>query len=159
MDLLSDILAPHGGRARFLSRYDHRGDWGIALAGATTAGLHYVESGSCWLRHADGDVALQQGDLVVVPLGAAHGLSHRRQSTLRPLRDFLDHPPVTDEPVVARVVCAARDIADDLRLRHPLLQELPPYIHIPGSEVQACPTLGPALRLLVQELRNPAPGR
>ncbi len=162
MDVLSDIMTPGRGQAAILSRFDYRGPWGIRLDACARAGLHYVERGVCWIRTEGMEpVRLMQGDVALVPLGASHVLADAPRRRAQPLADVMEAQAriAEDEPVNARVICAAREIHGDLTAAHPLLEALPPLIHIPQDIIRRCPNLSPCLTLLLSELGREAPGR
>lgn len=162
MDVLSDIMSSGRGEAVLLSRFDYRGSWGIRLGASAEAGLHYVERGACWIRTDDDEpLRLLQGDMALVPLGASHVLSDAPRRRARTLGEALEEQEgrSKDEPVNARVICAARSMITDLRAAHPLLEALPPLIHIPHDVIRRCPNLSPCLTLLLSELGREAPGR
>jgi AraC-like DNA-binding protein len=159
MDVLSDILRG-GSKPVILSRHEYRGAWGVQLDGGATAGLHFVESGECWLRVGrDPAVKLLQGDVALLPRGAKHTIADAPRRRAQPLDQFLAAAPTHDVPVNARIVCAAQKLGSDLRGLHPLLREMPELIHIRAEIIQCCPSLSPCLRLLLAELRDESPGR
>ncbi|MEM6274873.1 MAG: AraC family transcriptional regulator [Myxococcota bacterium] len=159
MDVLSQILRSHSAGAVLLSRCDYREPWGVALESTHTAGLHFVESGSCYLRCGDREpFHLLQGDVAVLPHGSAHVLSDSAHRRAIPLEAFLARPPEPG-PYSARVICAAQRFELDPRRLHPLFLELPSVIHLEHATIQSCAHLGPCLRLLLMELQSETPGR
>lgn len=160
MDILSEVLSSNDGAA-LLSRYDHRGPWGVQIDAKETAGLHYVESGECWLRLADrAPLRLRQGDVALLMLGSPHALSDAPKRRTLPLSEFLaSHEQDPQQAVNARVVCAAQRYDEAPERLHPLMLEVPELIHIQCAQVQSCPTLSPCLRLLLQELQEETAGR
>ncbi|MEM9194610.1 MAG: AraC family transcriptional regulator [Myxococcota bacterium] len=158
MDVLSDIIRATSHQTVLLARFDYWAPWGVSLGSARAAGLHYIEAGSCWLRLEDKAVELRQGDVVFLPHGTPHSLSDSPTRTCQPLHEFLAEEQATKGELTARIVCARKLYRTDPPELHPFLRALPPVVHVPSPSVNACPTLSPCLRLLLQEVGNLAPG-
>ncbi len=161
MDVLSEVLRSHARGTVLLGRYDYRSPWAVQIDSGVAAGLHVVESGSCYLRvESEPAIHLQQGDVAVLPLGSPHVLADDPRRKGINISDFFAQPQEpSDGPITARVVCAAQNLDPDFALRHPLLHELPRVIHLSSATVQSCPYLSPCLRLLLHELNSDIPGR
>lgn len=78
MDVLSDILDTLRFRTCFYFTTDFRPPWGVAVPEfGNVARFHLVMSGTCWVRigHDGTPFPLHEGDLILIPHGAAHILS------------------------------------------------------------------------------------
>lgn len=162
MDVLSDVLAAmRTGRAT-AARTSSRAPWGVRFAAGHTAGAHVVLQGGCWLFPARGEpLPLGVGDVVFTPHGYGHALADQPD---RPLVDYSPEP-VEESPVeemhidgtgpVTVLLCASYTF-DPVR-RHPLLDELPPVIHLP-ARVGRHASLRSAVELLGDELRESRAG-
>lgn len=163
MDVLSDAIAAMRTGRPHSSRTVRFAPWGIRFPASKGAGFHVVLQGTAWLLPPDGTdpVRLGPGDVVLLAHGTGHGLADRPDT---PLVDAL--PPADGSwptgpdrgPVDAGetlLLCGAYQLS---RARaHPLLTELPPYVHLP-ARVGAHPRLRAAVDLLGAELAEPQPG-
>jgi len=78
LDLLSDILTRLSLRGTLYFRTSFTEPWGVKVpAFSNVARFHYAHRGDCLVRvdGAPGTLRLAQGDLVIIPHGAAHVLS------------------------------------------------------------------------------------
>ncbi|WP_329624166.1 AraC family transcriptional regulator [Streptomyces sp. NBC_01255] len=163
MDVLSDAIAAMRTGRPHSSRTVRFAPWGFRFAPSKGAGFHVVLQGTAWLIPPDdgAPVRLGPGDVVLLAHGTGHGLADRPDT---PLVDALpaadgSWPTVPDRgPVGAEetlLLCGAYQLS---RARaHPLLTELPPYVHLP-ARVGAHPRLRAAVDLLGAELAEPQPG-
>ncbi len=163
MDVLSDAIAAMRTGRPHSSRTVNFAPWGIRFPASEGAGFHVVLQGTAWLIPPDdgAPVRLGPGDVVLLAHGTGHGLADRPGT---PLVDALpaadgSWPTVPDRgPVGAEetlLLCGAYQLS---RARaHPLLTELPPYVHLP-ARVGAHPRLRAAVDLLGAELAEPQPG-
>lgn len=165
MDALSDVLATLQLRGRELCRLELGTPWGIEHPETGIARFYVVEGGQARLGIAEHEFRLTAGDLVVLPHGSAHRLG--------------DGAPAADTPfeeIVAQ--CDPRAVVHYLRfggdgatsvlltgvflfehvLRHPLLDALPPVIHLPGEDGRAMPWMESTLRFLADEATAQRPG-
>lgn len=88
MDVISEAIAAIRIGSANSRRIRQSGSWGMRFPAFAGSGFHLVLDGQGWLITADGPRALGPGDVVAVPAGAEHGLSH----AVRPLGDL----PVAD---------------------------------------------------------------
>lgn len=129
MDLVSTALA--GARtgeagARWFGGSDR---WGMRFDPFEGIGFHVVLAGSAWLIGGAGDaVPVRQGDVVLLPSGAGHGLSLVR----RPLRDLPLMPFEAQAPTpgawILECLCGAYRLAHGQV--HQFLRDLPEQIVI-----------------------------
>ncbi|MFG2117260.1 AraC family transcriptional regulator [Streptomyces sp. NPDC048718] len=174
MDVLSDVIAAMRTGRPHSSRTVRFAPWGLRFPPGKAAGFHVVLQGTAWLlppRENPGGgpaaalppppVRLCPGDVVLLTHGTAYGLADHPDSPLTdavPLPDGSWPTPPDRGPVGAEetlLLCGAYQLS---RTRpHPLLAELPPYVHIP-ARVGAHPRLRAAVELLGAELAEPLPG-
>lgn len=160
MDVLSDVLVAMRTGQPHAARTWSQAPWGVRFQRGTDAGCHVVLSGSCWFlsEHAD-PVSLGVGDVLFTPHGSDHVLVDQPGS---PVVDFepepaepLDRMRIDGAGAVTELLCASY-LFDPAR-PHPLLADLPEFIHVP-ARVGQHPSLRAAVDLLGNELRDPRAG-
>lgn len=166
MDVLNDILrsVKLGGGVYF--RCEFSAPWGMDIQPTAVAEFHIVVRGTCWLRMAgvDAPMPLHGGDLVVFPHGDAHALLDAPDGKARPAQEILEgqnlenYGPVTygGDGLPATVLCGYFEF--DRNNPHPLVQALPPLIHIRGADGLDFAWLQTAINFMIHETRNPRPG-
>ncbi len=163
MDVLSDVIAAMRTGRPHSSRTVKRAPWGVRFPASDGAGFHVVLQGSAWLLPPEGadPVRLGPGDVVFLAHGYDHGLADRPET---PLEDAVLAPdgswpelrhrgPVDGDDTL--LLCGAYRL--DTARAHPLLTDLPPFIHIP-CRVGSHDRLRSAVDLLGAELADPQPG-
>ncbi|MFF9145155.1 AraC family transcriptional regulator [Streptomyces sp. NPDC014861] len=163
MDVLSDAVAVMRTGRPHSSRTVRSAPWGSRFPPSEGAGFHVLLQGTAWLLPPAGadPVRLGTGDVVLLPHGIGHGLADRPGT---PLTDAVPAPdgswpndsdrgPVG--PADTLLLCGSYQL--DRNRAHPLLTELPPYVHLP-ARVGAHPRLRAAIDLLGAELAEPLPG-
>lgn len=143
MDVLTDILNSLRLKGRLYFRTELTAPWGIHVPSAcNVARFHIVIRGSGWLR-VEGqtrDLPMANGDLVVIPHGAGHDILDVPETISRPLDEVLLETAYTgDGPLVyggggvgCSLVCG--EFAFDREVFNPLMDNLPPLLHIRGNE-------------------------
>lgn len=163
MDLLSDILNLMKLSGTLYFRTAFTAPWGVEVPSfQNVARFHYAHRGRCHVRvdGMDRPVAVEQGDLIIVPHGARHVLSD---------------PVDADAPSVDRVVAASGftgrgalvwgapdggheaqlicgHFAFDPGARHRLIDALPPAIHLQNYSGAAPDWLDNTLRIIAAEV-------
>ena len=143
MDILTDILDTLRFNGSLYFRTELTTPWSIHVpAKPGVARFHIVIRGQGWLRveGQEQPLSITNGDLVVVPHGAAHTILDDLDTPERPLDDILDEVAYTGVgPLIyggdgpgSCLVCGEFSFAD--MTMHPLLAHLPPMLHVPGSE-------------------------
>ena len=143
MDILTDTLDTLHFKGSLYFRTELTSPWSIFVpAKPNVARFHIVIRGQGWLRVEGSGEALPiaNGDLVVIPHGAAHIILDDLQTPSRPLDQVLAEVGYTgDGPLIyggdgagSCLVCGEFSFSDDTL--HPLLTNLPSILHIPGSE-------------------------
>ncbi|TDC56837.1 AraC family transcriptional regulator [Actinomadura sp. KC345] len=170
MDVLSDVIAVMRTGEPRSARVEWRAPWGQRFGGVPgAAGFQVVLRGSCWLIPADADpVPLTAGDVVFLPHAGEHALADAPST---PLAEYACHPR-DDSRFERRYAAASVGRLDgaapttvtlcgayqlDTGRGHPLLDDLPPVLHLPARSGHH-PRLRAAVDLLGAELEEPQPG-
>ncbi len=171
MDVLSSVLAANQVHGVIWSDGHYRGRWGIAVDNADVAGFHLLIEGEAWLMLPGSPAPgpgqkprrLLQGDVVVIPNGAAHVIADDPTTTPVPIAEARRlvqrrRPPLQGvrAPGEARMACGAFRFARGTPTA--LLSVLPGVIHVRANDVEADDLLRTTVRLLVGELGAQAPG-
>ncbi|MEU4173169.1 AraC family transcriptional regulator [Streptomyces sp. NPDC026665] len=162
MDVISDAVGtirtghPHSARTHMSA------PWGLRFPALPGAGFHVVLQGSCWLLPPDSGepVALSSGDVVFVSHGAEIALASHPDSPLEVVtREMDDAWALVDNDDAAGgttvLICGSYQL-DRARL-HPVLAELPTFIHLP-KRVGHHASLSAIIDLLGSELDHRRPG-
>ena len=140
--------------------------WGFTLpAMQGYMWFHVVTHGAAWLA-VDGaeEVALDPGDVALVPHGEGHAVRSRPGAAAPPILD-LPLQRVTDRYEVLRVggggaptsmICAAVRLGDPAA--HDLVAAMPRTVIVPAPEALAADGIHGALRLIAAEARSRRPG-
>ena len=164
LDLLSDILTNLSMRGTFYFRTSFTKPWGVAVPNyENVARFHFAHRGSCLVR-VDGvedPIALEQGDLVIVPHGASHDLfcGHEPEHTVMPLDVVLERSGFDGSGVL---VYGGEDAQSETQLicghfsfepntRHILMERLPPFIHLKNYGEEAGRWMEATLRVIGEE--------
>ena len=148
-DPLDEALASLRPRGAFLHRNDLVAPWTWGTGPGAGTTFHVVEHGRCELSVGDESLALSEGDLVVLPSGAAFSFSDG-----------------AGDAAGLRTVLLCAGVAFDGALPHPLLDALPPVFVVrealsgspAGGGPDESPGLAGTLRLLSAESRGGRPG-
>jgi AraC family transcriptional regulator, alkane utilization regulator len=140
--------------------------WGVRLHTPGLAAFHVITQGQGWLlRDGHEPLRLQTGDLIVLPAGEAHTVQDvplpacPSPFDLTPhfsQRDLTPHDVGGGGPRASMVSGHARF---DVHMAAPLVQALPPLMHIRGMGEAPPPWLAIGLQFLAQELAAPRPGQ
>lgn len=168
-DALSDILRALRMRGTIYFRSEFNPPWGVAVpAFRNVARFHLAARGSCWVRVAGEPrpVPVAQGDLIVIPHGAAHVLADEPDRAASTLDDVVQKSGYRGDGVLVhggsdqgrstRLLCGHFEFDD--AVIHPLLDALPPYIHVTGSETLNHAWLENAMRFVTAESLGGQPG-
>jgi AraC family transcriptional activator of mtrCDE len=166
MDVLSDILGAVRLKGGVHFRCEFAAPWGMSMPATTDAPFHIVVRGNFWLRlpQKNAPIALQGGDLVVLTRGGAHALLDAPDRSPRPVDELIagqrldGYGPVSNrgggQP--ASILCGY--FRFDRDSRHPVLDALPPLIHIRNTDGQELAWLQAAVNFMVHETRAARPG-
>lgn len=162
MDVLSDVLQLVRLRGTVYFQSDFAAPWGMAMETSDLAAFHMVVRGHCWLWTADSPpIPLAGGDMVLFTQGDAHWLSDKPGGACMPgvsvLADIQQgRSPFRQGDVCTTLLCGHFEF--DRELHHPLLQELPPLIHLRGAARHETACLDTAAALITRETSAPRPG-
>ena len=159
MDVLTDILGSLQFQANFYFRTDLTSPWSVYIPlKRNVARFHIVTRGQGWI-HVEGQpdyLPIANGDLVVVPYGAAHTILDDPVTPPRPLDEVLDEVSYKDVgPLIyggggpnTGLVCGEFQFEDAI---HPLLADLPPLLHVAASNSPNRTWLDSALGFIAHE--------
>jgi hypothetical protein len=108
--------------------------WGLDVIQNENAQFWRLLKGTCTVTLLDGiTVAMEEGDIVIVPHGASHWIgdhaSSRRATTVDFINARLSGKPVFDGPGKETVLVSGY-FSFDKQQTHPFLRDLPPIIRI-----------------------------
>lgn len=164
LDLLSDILTSLSMRGTLYFRTSFTKPWGVAVPSyENVARFHFAHRGSCLItvEGTEGPVLLDQGDLIIIPHGAAHALfcGHEPERTILPLDTVLERSGYDgsgvlvyggDEPQSeTQLICG--HFSFDTHAKHVLVERLPPFIHLKNYGEAAGKWMEATLRMIGDE--------
>ncbi len=167
MDALTDILNTLRMHGSLYFRTELSAPWGVAVPEkGKAARFHIAIRGQCWL-HVEGKeqpIFLSNGDLVIIPHGAAHILSDGPETTARPLQDVLSDTQYAGQGTLiyggggpgCTLVCG--EFAFDERESHPLLENLPSVLCITADQSHNAKWLDSVMSFVAHEAANMHPG-
>lgn len=146
--MISEVIsALHAGRP-YVTRVSRSGEWGFRLPGIGGMGFHVVVGGEGWLITEDElPVRVRTGDVVLVPYGTKHGLSHTvaaRLDDLPLMRQPSWERPDDGTAHIDLVIGCYRLKPDRV---HRFVRKLPPAVVIPLS-----PDRQPKMQALIEIL-------
>jgi AraC-like DNA-binding protein len=167
VDVLTDVLATTRVRGGISGRIEARAPWALHFDGSRPASFHVVVQGACWLRldGAPEAVQLVQGDVALLPRGAAHVLADATATPPEEFRTLVERHDATTGSTLAVgggagsatvLVCGAYDEDADLSIG--VLASLPPLVHLRAAQATTGGALPTAVHLLAAEMEAPAPG-
>jgi AraC-like DNA-binding protein len=165
VDVLSDVLAAARLGSVVVGQNEYLIPWGVDVDIPSAAIVHVVQRGSCWLklRGERTAVLLADGDIVLLPGGAAHSLgdtpTHRAKPFLKvneEMKRRLAKLPQGSRDTTA-VFCAKYRF--EHVGPHPLLSILPRFIHVRAREAEKHPQLQLMQQLLRLEARHQGNGQ
>lgn len=168
MDLLSDILDTIALRGQIYFRTNFTGPWSVAVPHYRRAiRFHYVIQGICHVSTDAGqELTLRQGDIALIPSGAAHILSDQVGRIAAPLETVLQDAGFTgegalclgggDDSHATQMICGHFVFAEGSD--HPLLRAMPQHLHITTGMRARNLWLDEALRLMARQMMNDSQG-
>ena len=167
MDLLTDILNELRIEGSLYFRTELTSPWGVFVPPApSVARFHIVIRGHCLISVEGGSdcVPMADGDIVIVPHGAAHRITDERDTPARPLDEVLSEAGYTGiGPLVyggggfgCCLVCGEFKFESDRF--HPLVDNLPALMHVPGNESYNTTWLDSAMGFIAHEASSEQPG-
>ncbi|RMI28357.1 AraC family transcriptional regulator [Nocardia stercoris] len=156
MDILSDALAAIRTGTPASGLFVRHAPWGRRYPVVPGAGFHVVLQGSCWAVPVDVEpIALGPGDVLFMPRGADHDLVDRLDTPVTEVARPGEPREIVGSGTRTALLCGAYELG---RARsHPMLAELPEFIHLPARSDRH-PSLRGAVDLLLAELTEPRAG-
>ncbi len=165
IDVLSDVFTA----LRLTSSFYFRAELGAGAAVLVPRErrhirFHLALAGQCVLAVGEGPgVTLAQGEIALVPDGAAQVVAADAEAVACPLGDLIAGGALRDgvlaggaPPARAVLLCGFLDF--DEAVPHPLLASLPELIHLRAADLGAEPWIAAALRLLELEANYASAG-
>jgi len=171
MDVLSDVLAQLRLAGSLYFRTEFTSPWAVKVPRYNqVARFHFAHRGACFVRieGCPEQVPLAQGDLIVIMNGASHTLycdpDNENQALM--LDDVVERSGFTGSGALVygepgtnqetQLVCG--HFAFDHEARHPLIDALPPYIHVPDYGESSGRWMENTLRVIGNEAGRDNPG-
>ena len=140
MDVLSDVLQSIRLEGSVFFRSALARPWGMACPANDIPLFHIVLYGQCWLQTSVMRQAIRvdAGEIVLIPRGEAHWIADSPHSERMPSARLLEAyqcgaPLFQQGDIATRLLCGY--FRFDKGLHHPLMNALPPYVHVrPGEQ-------------------------
>ncbi|BEK99628.1 AraC family transcriptional regulator [Nocardia seriolae] len=156
MDILSEAIAAIRTGTPASGLFVRHAPWGRHYPKVPGAGFHVVLQGSCWAVPPAGEpIALGVGDVLFMPRGADHELVDALGSPITEVARPGEPREITGPGTRTALVCGAYELGR--QRSHPILDELPEFIHLPARPGRH-PALRAAVDLLAGEIGAPGPG-
>ncbi len=165
MDVLSQILDTVAMSGSLYFPTDFKASWGLTVpANTNVCRFHVAVDGRCFLSAAGETVRLSRGDLALVPHGRAHDLQDDPKTPLIDLDKALEECRYSGRGrfhwggngEVCRLVCGHFDFDKDFT--HPLLEALPPIVHIRATPTYDFRWIDQVMRFIGEETHAERPG-
>ena len=164
-DSVSELLRAVKVHSSVYCLSDLRAPWGLRVEDSNVAKFHVVLEGSCVLKLDSGEpIAVECGELILVPSGRGHTVCDRLGSRVRSLERILSDHDVGDDARLAyggrgprtRLVCGGFVLADPLP--GGLVDILPHVLQLDAAASGLNRWLGPLFELFRDEADQPRPG-
>jgi AraC-like DNA-binding protein len=139
-DTLSEILQDIRLGDASYARCELTKPWGIEFGPQAAARFHFLVEGECWLRRGkDQPKHLHAGDVVLIPHGTGHSLSHSPSGRTRrlekiPLKQIGDEIyELREGGGGARTLLVCCSVNFEAPTVHPLLELMPPVLLLAGG--------------------------
>jgi len=167
MDIFSDIFETVQLKGVFYFSTALAGEFGVTVPSySNVARFHIAVEGRCYVQVTGHEpIALNPGDVILVPYGAEHVLSDAPKREAPPLETVLQVVGYTgsghlavggQDEDAAKLICGHLNFVEGAD--HRLLRALPPYILITPSIRARRPWLDEAIRAIVQNVFAGHPG-
>jgi AraC-like DNA-binding protein len=141
VDLLTTILQDLRLASSFYAHSELRAPWGISFTVKDGPSFHIVIRGRCWLCVDDEVIALETGDLALLPHGTAHQLVHPANAAALPL-SALGSERIGEKAALCRIGGSGEEallICGGIRfagpIAHPLVENLPELLLLRHQEL------------------------
>jgi AraC-like DNA-binding protein len=156
VDILSEAIAAIRTGSPTSGLFIRHAPWGRRYPVVPGAGFHVVLQGSCWVVPTGGEpMALGVGDVLFMPRGADHDLVDSLDSPVTETALPGEPREIVGPGVRTALLCGAYELGRGRS--HPILDELPEFIHLPARPGRH-PALRGAVDLLAAEIAEPRPG-
>jgi AraC-like DNA-binding protein len=156
VDILSEAIAAIRTGSPTSGLFIRHAPWGRRYPVVPGAGFHVVLQGSCWVVPTGGEpMALGVGDVLFMPRGADHDLVDSMDSPVTETALPGEPREIVGPGVRTALLCGAYALGRGRS--HPILDELPEFIHLPARPGRH-PALRGAVDLLAAEIAEPRPG-
>ncbi|MEW1738318.1 AraC family transcriptional regulator [Nocardia beijingensis] len=156
MDILSEAIAAIRTGSPASGLFIRHAPWGRRYPVVPGAGFHVVLQGSCWVVPPDGEpMALGAGDVLFMPRGADHDLVDSLDTPVTEIALPGEPREIVGPGVRTALLCGAYELGRGRT--HPILDELPEFIHLPARPGRH-PALRGAVDLLAAEIAEPRQG-
>lgn len=157
VDILSDTVSAIRTGNPTSGMFVRHAPWGRAYPVVPSVGLHVVLEGSCWVvPGTPGEpFAMGVGDVLLMPRGADHDLVDRLDTPVTERAHPGEPRELAGSGARTVLLCGAYELGR--QRHHPMLAELPEFIHLPALPGRH-PSLRAAVGLLAAELTEPRPG-
>lgn len=165
MDALTDILESIRMKGSVFSRASLDAPWGVSSGASERGVFHAVVRGTAWARLTDGGdpVALERGDLVLMPFGDHHFMTDAPDRLTRPIEELttsdangMGRLVVTGDGPHTSLICGS--IEFDRQGAHPVFSMLPPMIHVRDPDGALAPAIESLIQLIAAEVDGHTPG-
>ena len=177
MDFLSDMLKATRWTAKTYLNSAGEGPWCAQIQYRPQGVFHAVLQGGCYLRQGGNPepIALEEGDIIAFPTGGDHKLSGSAEGLKLPSENVIRLPDDDDVMVVKRGTVsfsqpervkepheAARWLSGtmsyDTSIHHPLLKNLPCFIHVRKASAESRQVLEGVVNLMVETSKSDTAG-
>ncbi|WP_067531372.1 AraC family transcriptional regulator [Nocardia crassostreae] len=156
MDILSETIAALRTGNPASGMFIRHAPWGRRYPVVPGVGFHVVLQGSCWVLPPTGaPMALGPGDVLLMPRGADHVLADQPHSPVTESARPGEPREIAGPGPRTALLCGAYELGR--RRGHPLVDDLPEFIHLPARPGRH-PALRAAVDLLAAEIAEPRPG-
>lgn len=164
-DALTDVLRSIRMTGSVFSRADLAAPWGVESGRMSTGVFHAVVRGRAYAQLADSGpaVALDPGDVVLIPFGDNHLMT---DAVGRPTRPIGELTTVDARGMGQLVVDGAGErtsllcgtLAFDQDAAHPMLSLMPRLVHVRDRNRRLGPVAQSIIDLIANEIDEPTPG-
>jgi AraC-like DNA-binding protein len=157
VDVISEVIGSiHAGRPS-VARVREPAEWGMRFPRITGMGFHVVLNGSGWLiTAAEPPVRLRTGDVVLVPYGTEHGLSHTAASEIGQLAVVELPSGLSDSESASFDVVFGCYRLNNVQFQR-FVRDLPPVIAI-SPDYHRYPEMLALIEMLTLDLSQGRPG-
>jgi len=163
MDALSDVLRLIRLSSCVYFRRDFYAPWGMEIDAGPFAQFHMIVGGKCLLKRSGNSepMILYTGDIVVFPFGESHWISDSAKSDRVPGKQVIEaiaHNKhlFKEGREYTTLVCGHFEF--NREINHPLIGELPEFIHIMDNDRRQLSWLETATNVIMQETDSGNPG-